>query len=342
MLTILENYPLKQLNTFGINVRARYFVEIFSLDEIKEFFKDPVKNKLPLLILGGGSNILFTKNFDGVVMKINIRGKNIVNENSDYKYLKAGAGENWNDLVIFGIKNNLGGIENLSLIPGCVGAAPMQNIGAYGVELKDVFFELEAYMIETGEIKKFSAKMCHFGYRESIFKNELKGKCIIVSVTFELKKNHILNTSYGAIEEELKIMEVKKPDIQTVSEAVCRIRRSKLPDPAVIGNAGSFFKNPMVTLEHYRELKFKFKDLVAYPVGENENLKWKLAAGWLIEKAGWKGKRFNNFGVHEKQALVLANYGNANGQQILELSEKIMIDIKEKFGVDLEREVNVV
>lgn len=338
MLRISENFPLKNLNTFGIETFAKYFIEINSTEEIYQFFKNETLNRQPLLILGGGSNILFTQNFNGVVLKINLKGKSIVKEDENNIFIKVAAGENWHEFVTYCIKNNWAGIENLSLIPGCVGAAPMQNIGAYGVELKDVFHELQAFILETGEIKIFSKQECAFGYRESIFKNELKGKCIILSVTFQLNKNPEFNTSYGAIENELKKMNVSKLSIKAVSEAVCRIRSSKLPDPKIIGNAGSFFKNPTVTREKFELLKKNFPDIVAYKNSDG----MKLAAGWLIEKAGWKGRRFENFGVHKNQALVLVNYGGANGREIYNLSEKILIDVREKFGVELEREVNVI
>lgn len=349
---IFENYPLSHLNTFGIEACARFFTEVSSLDDIQEFFNNKQLRGLPLFILGGGSNVLLTRDFGGVVMKINIAGKTVVKEDEDYVYLKSGAGENWHRLVAFCVENGYYGVENLSLIPGCTGAAPMQNIGAYGAELKDVFYELEALMTGSGEVKKFLNEECRFGYRESIFKNELKGKCIILSVTLKLSKKPSFNTSYGAIEEELKAMNVTELSIKAVSEAVCRIRKSKLPDPAVIGNAGSFFKNPTVSKEKFEELKKVFPGMVAYPsavpdeTGHGQAGKkepgWKLAAGWLIEKAGWKGKRFDGYGVHEKQALVLVNYGGAKGEDIYLLSQKIMEDIKEKFGVALEREVNII
>lgn len=351
MLTISENYPLKQLNTFGIDASAKFFTEVSSTGDITEFFENNKLSSLPLFILGGGSNVLLTKNFEGIVMKINITGKNVIKEDENYAYIRTGAGENWHNLVLFCIEKGLGGIENLSLIPGCAGAAPMQNIGAYGAELKDVFYELEALMIESGEIKKYSKDECKFGYRDSIFKNELKGKCIIVSVTLRLNKKPKFNTSYGAIEAELKAMNITELSIKAISEAICRIRRSKLPDPAVIGNAGSFFKNPTVSKEKFDELKLQFPDMIGYDLpprpspgerGEKKTTLVKLAAGWLIEKAGWKGKRFDGYGVHQKQALVLVNYGGAQGTDIYNLSGKILEDIKEKFGVLLEREVNVV
>lgn len=346
MLRISENFSLKKHNTFGIEARARYFIEISQPGEISEFLQNDRLKHLPLFILGGGSNVLLTKDFNGVVLKINIPGKAIQKEDENFVYLKAGAGENWHNLVLFCLEKNWGGAENLSLIPGSVGAAPMQNIGAYGTEFKDVFFELEAVMTDSGKIKKFSKEECHFGYRESVFKNELKGKCIIVSVTLKLKKEPVLNTSYGAIEQELKVMNVTSPGIKDVSEAVCRIRKSKLPDPAEIGNAGSFFKNPIVPKEKYETLKARFEGLVAYPSPptplHKEGESWKLAAGWLIENAGWKGKRIGDCGVHRNQALVLVNYGNASGDDLLNLSQKIIEDIKEKYDVELEREVNVV
>ncbi len=338
MLQIFQNLSLKKYNSFGIEATAAYFLKVSSLQEIREFFSNEKWSSLPLFILGGGSNILFTNNFAGVVMKINCKEKIIVKEDEGNIFIKVGAGEIWHEFVLYCIENNFSGIENLSLIPGCVGAAPMQNIGAYGVELKDVFFELEAFIIDSGKVKKFSKEECKFGYRESIFKNELKNKCIILSVTFCLKKTPQFNTSYGAIEEELKKMNVSKLTIKSVSDAVCNIRKSKLPDPLIIGNAGSFFKNPTVTNEKFQNLKNEFPDIVAY---KNES-GMKLAAGWLIERAGWKGKKINGYGVHQNQALVLVNYGGANGNDIFNLSQKILDNIKEKFGVELEREVNIV
>lgn len=331
-MKLLENVSLRKLNTFGIEVFAKYFLEVGSPADIQNFLEH---NKFPLLVLGGGSNILFTKNFEGVVLKNNIRGIEFLREDAEHYYVKAGAGEVWHQFVMHCIKNNYAGVENLSLIPGSVGAAPIQNIGAYGAEQKDVFFELEAIDIRENKLVKLSNSDCRFGYRDSIFKREDKGRFIIASVTFRLLKKPVLNTSYGAINQEIEKMGVKEISIAAISQAVCNIRRSKLPDPEKIGNAGSFFKNPVISTEKFDSLKKEFPSITAYkdPGG------MKLAAGWLIEQCGWKGKQVGNTGVHKDQALVLVNYGNAKGAEVFELSGKILQSVKEKFGVELEREV---
>jgi UDP-N-acetylmuramate dehydrogenase len=292
-----------------------------------------------LLILGGGSNILFTKDFDGLVILNNIKGKEIIDQNQQSIFLKIGAGENWHELVMYCVDNGWGGIENLSLIPGNTGTAPMQNIGAYGVEIKETFIELEALEISSGKIVKFNNSDCEFGYRESVFKNKMKNQYIILNITLELKKNPVLNINYGDVKAILESQNIKNPAIKEVSNAIISIRQSKLPDPKKIGNSGSFFKNPIVSLNQLELIKKKHPNVVNYEINENE---FKIAAGWLIERAGWKGKKFNNYGVHEKQALVLVNYGLANGMEIFELSEKIILDIKDKFGITLEREVNII
>lgn len=336
-MKILENFSLKKYNTFGIDASSSFFTEVSSVDEIKEAllkWKDS-----PRLILGGGSNILLTKDFPGIVIKINLKGIGIEKENKNFIYVKSAAGENWNEFVQYCVSRGYGGVENLSLIPGNVGAGPMQNIGAYGVELKDVFYELEALNIETLEIEKFNNAECKFGYRESIFKHEAKGKYIILSVTLKLNKVPVFNTSYGAIEEELKAMNVHELSIAVISRAVCNIRKSKLPDPTQIGNAGSFFKNPVVSREKYEALQKEFPTIPGYKNSETEI---KLAAGWLIEQCGWKGVTTGETGVHKKQALVLVNYGNAKGKEVYDLSQKILDSVKEKFGVLLEREVNII
>lgn len=332
-----RNISLKPYNTFGIDVSASYFARFKSVKELKDYFSDPGLSKLPLLMLGGGSNLLLTKNYEGLVLKNELSGIEILTADNSV-FVKSAAGENWHDLVLFTIKNNLGGIENLSLIPGSVGAAPMQNIGAYGVEVKDVFHELEAYEIATGKIKKFNAQQCRFGYRESVFKQELKNQFVITSVTLKLTKNQTLNTSYGAINDELKKRGITNPTIKDVSDAVISIRQSKLPDPKEIGNSGSFFKNPVIAKSKFFALKEKFPDIVNYPVDDNNV---KLAAGWLIENAGWKGKTIGNYGVHKNQALVLVNYGGANGNDIYQLSEDILKSVKMLYDVELEREVNI-
>ncbi len=333
-----ENYSLKKNNTFGIDAKAKYFATFFNLDELKEIVHAPVFSLGQHFILGGGSNLLLTQDIEGIVLKNNLKGIQLIREDRDYYYVKAAAGEVWHDLVLFCIENNYAGLENLSLIPGNVGASPMQNIGAYGVEIKDCFHELEAFHIENKTMQTFDKAACKFGYRESVFKQAFKNQYIITSVTYRLNKKPVFKISYGAIEKELEQMGVEKLSIRAISEAVCSIRRSKLPDPAVIGNAGSFFKNPEVMKTKYEFLQLKFPEMVAYPL-ENGNVK--LAAGWLIERCGWKGKRVGDAGVHALQALVLVNYGNATGKQIFELSEKIVQSVMDVFGVTLEREVNI-
>ena len=338
-MNIIENYPLLKLNTFGVDVKAKYFTSINTINELIELTKTNVFKDLELLILGGGSNILFTKNFDGLVILNNIKGKEIIDQNQQSIFLKVGAGENWHELVMYCVDNGWGGIENLSLIPGNTGTAPMQNIGAYGVEIKETFVELEALEISSGKIVKFNNSDCEFGYRESVFKNKMKNQYIILNITLELKKNPVLNINYGDVKAILESQNIKNPAIKEVSNAIISIRQSKLPDPKKIGNSGSFFKNPIVSLNQLELIKKKYPNVVNYEINENE---FKIAAGWMIERAGWKGKKFNNYGVHEKQALVLVNYGLANGMEIFELSEKIILDIKDKFGITLEREVNII
>jgi UDP-N-acetylmuramate dehydrogenase len=335
-MQLTENFSLKPYNTFGINVMAKYFVAFANTNELAEILENKNEHKL---ILGGGSNILFTKNYDGLILKNEIAGIEKINEDDTHVYIRAGAGVGWHEFVLYCINNNFAGVENLSLIPGSVGASPMQNIGAYGVEIKDVFHELEAYNIEEKKLVTFSKNDCAFGYRESIFKNKYKGQFVITSVTFKLNKIPKYNTSYGAIETELEKMAVQSLSIKAISDAVIHIRQSKLPDPKQIGNAGSFFKNPTIQNTQFEKLKNEFPNIVGYAVGENET---KLAAGWLIEQCGWKGYRKGDAGCHEKQALVLVNYGNAIGEEILQLSEKIIGSVKLKFDVLLSREVNVI
>lgn len=335
MNKISENISLRPYNTFGIDARAKYFAAFKDLDELVAFSASDLE--LPTFILGGGSNILFTKDFDGLVLKNEISGIEKISEDDEYVYVKAGAGENWHRFVLYCIDRNWSGLENLSLIPGNVGASPMQNIGAYGVELKDFFYSLEAFHLEEKKIFSFSRNDCEFGYRNSVFKERYKDQFIITSVTFQLRKTPVFNTSYGAIREELEKMGVKELSVQAISQAVINIRSSKLPDPKEIGNAGSFFKNPEVSLDKCQELQSEFPAIIAYPSGS----KMKLAAGWLIEQCGWKGQRRGDAGCHEKQALVLVNYGNAKGQEILDLSDEILRSVNKKFGLILEREVNV-
>ncbi len=337
-MIVREKFSLKKYNTFGIEAIARFFAEINSAEDVRELCTDDQFVKADKLILGGGSNILFTKDFDGIVIKNNFRGMDASSENAEHIFVKVGAGENWHSFVLHCIENNYAGVENLSLIPGNVGASPMQNIGAYGLEIKDVFHELEALEITTGEMMKFSAADCNFGYRESVFKNKHRNQFIITSVTFRLNKIPKFNISYGAIEQELEKMGVKELSIAAISKAVCNIRSSKLPDPKQIGNAGSFFKNPVVSQELYEKIKKEFPNVVGYTSGNEV----KLAAGWLIEQCGWKGYRKNDFGVHINQALVLVNYGGASGDELYNLSQEVMDSVQKKFGVSLEREVNIV
>lgn len=338
-MNIKQNQSLKKYNTFGIDVTADYFVEINSLEELNTLFSDSKYYNLPRLILGGGSNILLTKNFEGIVIQLNLKGIFEENTDEEFVYIKALAGESWHEFVQWNLNQNYGGLENLSFIPGNVGTAPMQNIGAYGVEIKDVFYALEAFEIATGKLKVFSLEECEFGYRESIFKNHLKGQYIIISVTFKLtKQHHIIKKSYGAIQSELEKEHIQNPTIQEISKAVIAIRKSKLPDPKQIGNSGSFFKNPIISKRHFEKLQRDYPDLTSYPIDE-KNVK--IAAGWLIDQAGWKGKRFGDAGVHTKQALVLVNYGKATGKNIYDLSQNIIDDIEAKFEIHLEREVNI-
>ena len=336
-MKILHNVSLKPYNTFGIDVKATHFVEITSLEELQELMRQEVFS-LPRLILGGGSNVLFTKDFEGLVVKLSIKGKTLVSETGEHIIVKAGAGEVWHELVLFAIENNWAGIENMSLIPGTVGAAPMQNIGAYGVEIKDVFESLEAIEIATGKVKQFGASACDFGYRWSVFKGTLKDKYIITSVTFKLDKQPTFKTEYGDIKNTLAEMEVKELSIKAISDAVIKIRQSKLPDPAKIGNAGSFFKNPEIPEKQFIELKQKFENIVGYPSTPGMV---KVPAGWLIDQAGWKGKTIGEIGVHKNQALVLVNYGGGKGNDIYALALEVKASVKEKYGVDIEPEVNV-
>jgi len=341
-MQVQPNSSLKKYNTFGIDVMAKYFALFNSVDAINELlaFKEPSHRALrAALVLGGGSNILFTKNFDGIVLKNEIKGIEVINEDDDHVYINAGAGENWHQFVMHCINNNLAGIENLSLIPGNVGASPMQNIGAYGVEIKDVFHSLNAFHLQEKTSITFNLNDCAFGYRESVFKKKYKDQFVITDVTYKLNKKPVFNTSYGAIEQELEKMGVTALSIKAISDAVINIRSSKLPDPAVIGNAGSFFKNPEISNQQFHELTQTFPAIVGYSLS-NGNVK--LAAGWLIEQCGWKGYRKGDAGCHAKQALVLVNYGNAKGDEIYALSESIIGSVQQKFGVVLEREVNII
>lgn len=334
-MKMLENISLKPYNTFHIETTARYFSILNDADSLQEL---PLGNQ-PLLVLGGGSNMLLTRNFDGLVLKNEIMGIELVHEDPEFIYVSAGAGENWHGFVKHCISKGWGGLENLSLIPGSVGASPMQNIGAYGVELEDVFWSLEAWHIQEKRIHTFTKSDCAFGYRESVFKKSLKGKYIILKVTYRLHKKPVFHTSYGAITQELERMGVTEYSVSAISEAVIRIRTSKLPDPAIIGNAGSFFKNPVVSHDTFEQLKASFPSIVAFPQLDQSV---KLAAGWLIEQCGWKGYRSGDAGCHASQALVLVNYGNATGKEIYDLSEMILQSVKARFGISLEREVNII
>jgi len=336
MLQIHQNVSLKNFNTFGIDANARYFVEIDHADDLVELFLDTQWHSIDRLILGGGSNLLLTKDFDGLVIRINIRGIGH-RINHEEVFVEAGAGEIWNGFVQYCVKWEFAGVENLSLIPGSVGASPIQNIGAYGVELKDVFDSCIAFEIASGTFKTFTKGDCHFAYRESIFKQK-PNQYIIVKVKFRLSLIPNINTRYGAIEQELNVRGITTPTIKDISDVVSHIRVSKLPDPSTIGNAGSFFKNPVITAEEFEPIKVKFPDIVNYPAGDGLV---KLAAGWLIEQCGWKGKVVGNTGTWKNQALVLVNHGGATGHEVYELSSQIIESVRSKFGVVLQREVNI-
>ncbi|RXP55770.1 UDP-N-acetylmuramate dehydrogenase [Lutibacter sp. HS1-25] len=333
-MKIQENISLKPFNTFGIDVYAKRFVTINSLNDLKSI----TSKEKNIFLMSGGSNMLLTKDIENLVLQINLKGIVVNDTDNDVVYVTAEAGENWHEFVMWCISQNYGGLENLALIPGNVGTCPIQNIGAYGVEIKDTFHQLEALEIETGKIKTFTNEVCDFGYRNSVFKNELKGKYIIVNVTFKLtKRNHNFNISYGAISSTLK--DISKPTLQEIANAVIAIRQSKLPDPREIGNSGSFFKNPVIDLDSFQILQKKYPEIPHYIVSENEI---KIPAGWLIEQCGFKGQRFGDAGVHQNQALVLVNYGNASGQEILELAQKIQQKILETYNILLEIEVNII
>ncbi|MEO9569830.1 MAG: UDP-N-acetylmuramate dehydrogenase [Polaribacter sp.] len=335
-MKIENNISLKQYNTFGIDVTAKRFVSIDSVYQLQQL----LKIEKDIFLISGGSNMLLTKDIEKLVVHINIKGISIDRENKNDIYITVNAGENWHDFVLWCVSENYGGIENLSLIPGNVGTCPIQNIGAYGVEVKDTITKVEALDIETGKLVQFSNTECNFGYRNSIFKNEAKGKYILTSVSFQLTKTkHNLNSSYGAIEAELTSKNITNPSLKNISEAVIAIRESKLPDPKKIGNSGSFFKNPVIAKSQFLELQKEYPNVPSYIVSDTEI---KVPAGWLIEQAGFKGKRFGNYGVHEKQALVLVNYEHATGEEIYQLAEKIKETIFKKFRISLEIEVNII
>lgn len=337
-MNLQSNISLKQYNTFGIDVIAKYFAAFSSTDELQYLLSDKSFQNEEKLVLGGGSNILFTKNVEALVLKNEIGGIALIEETENHYFVKAGAGVVWHELVMQCIQNGYAGIENLALIPGNVGASPMQNIGAYGVEIKDVFHSLEAIHISDNKKVVITKSDCEFGYRESVFKHAYKNQFIITSVTYQLNKKPEFHTSYGAIKEELDRLQIYDLSIDAIAQAVVNIRRSKLPDPKIIGNSGSFFKNPEIDSSFFNELKIKFPQIVGY---SNDSALTKIAAGWLIENCGWKGYRAGDAGCHDKQALVLVNFGKATGNEIFDLSEKIIESVKNRFGIQLEREVNI-
>ena len=335
-MEIKKNISLQAYNTFGLNVKAEQFAFVKNEKELKDFL---IKSKKELFILGGGSNILLTKNVKGLVLKNEIKGIEVVRNYKHCVHVAIGSGENWHQFVLWAIENNYAGVENLSLIPGTVGAAPIQNIGAYGVELKDVFVRLEAIELKTGRKRKFTLKDCAFGYRDSVFKRKFKHKYFISKVILKLQKKGKLNISYGAIKTTLKAMGINNPGIKEVSDAVIKIRSSKLPDPKKLGNAGSFFKNPTISKTQFKKLQKAFPNIVFYELPNN---RVKIPAGWLIEQCGWKGKRVGETGSHAKQSLVLVNYGNAKGKAIAVLAEKILASVEKIFGIQLQSEVNII
>jgi UDP-N-acetylmuramate dehydrogenase len=337
-MEILNHFSLKNYNTFGIEANAKQFVGVHSVADLKTvLIENKAKNKF---ILGGGSNMLLTQDIDALVIHIDLKGKKIVEENDDFVWVESQAGENWHELVLWTINQNFGGLENMSLIPGNVGTTPVQNIGAYGTEIKDTFVSCSAIKIDTLEMKIFSKAACHFGYRESVFKNEVKDQYIIISVVFKLtKRNHKINISYGDIASELEKNNIATPTLKDVSNAVITIRQSKLPDPKVLGNSGSFFKNPIVLKSEFEKIHQKFPEMKFYEISETEV---KVPAGWLIEQAGFKGKRYGDAGIHKNQALVLVNYGSATGQEILNVSKEIQDTIFNTFGIHIEAEVNII
>ena len=337
-MQIQKNYNLSKLNTFGIKIKAKFFVEIDNETDLSELFILPEFRQNKKIFLGGGSNILFTENFNGIVVLNKLKGMEILSEDVESAVIRSMSGENWHDLVIFTVRRGYWGIENLSLIPGTVGAAPMQNIGAYGAELKNVLENVETFDIATGIKRIFSREECKLGYRDSIFKNELKDKYFISAITLKLSKIGEKNTSYKALQEHLEKNKIEVKNPKNISDAVIFIRQSKLPDPKVIGNAGSFFKNVFVKKEQLQKLRADYPDM---PYFEEDGVN-KIPAGWLIEQCGWKGRRVGNVGVHDKQALVLVNHGGATGTELVKLAKKIIISVKEKFGLELVPEVNLI
>lgn len=337
-MEIQNNFSLKKYNTFGIEAKARQFVAVHTVEELQTILRQHPDEKK--FILGGGSNMLLTKDVDALVIHVDLKGKKVISEDEDFVTVEAQAGENWHEFVLWTIGQDFGGLENMSLIPGNVGTTPIQNIGAYGTEIKDTFVSCEAMEIATQNLRMFTNPECRFGYRESVFKQELKDRYIITSVRFKLtKRNHKINTSYGDITSELAKNNIENPGLKDVSNAVIAIRQSKLPDPKELGNSGSFFKNPIVPKSEFDRIHAKFPEMKYYPVSDTEV---KVPAGWLIEQAGFKGQRFGDAGIHKNQALVLVNYGNATGQEILNVSKQVQKTILEKFGIAIEAEVNVI
>ncbi|PZX92964.1 UDP-N-acetylenolpyruvoylglucosamine reductase [Flavobacterium aquariorum] len=337
-MEILNNFSLKNYNTFGIEAKAEQFVAVHSVSELKSILEQNKNQKK--FVLGGGSNMLLTKNIEALVIHIDLKGKKILKEDADYVWVESQAGENWHQFVLWAIDQNFGGLENMSLIPGNVGTTPVQNIGAYGTEIKDTFVSCDAINIESLEMRTFNKEECNFGYRESIFKNEVKDQYIITSVVFKLtKQNHKINTSYGDITAELAKNNITTPGLKDVSNAVIAIRKSKLPDPAELGNSGSFFKNPILLKSDFEKIHQNFPEMRFFDISETEV---KIPAGWLIEQAGLKGKRFGDAGIHKNQALVLVNYGGATGQEILDVSKTVQDTVFNTFGIHIEAEVNII
>ena len=337
-MEIVSNFSLKKHNTFGIEAKAKQFVAVHSVQDLKTILQENQSQKK--FILGGGSNMLLTKDIDALVIHVDLKGKKIIKENNDFVWVEGQAGESWHEFVLWTIDQNFGGLENMSLIPGNVGTTPVQNIGAYGTEIKDTFASCEAMTIESQEMRTFTKEECRFGYRESIFKNEAKNQYVITSVVFKLTKiNHKINTSYGDISSELAKNNITIPTLKDISNAVIAIRQSKLPDPKELGNSGSFFKNPILLKSDFEKIQQQFPEIKYFDISKTEV---KVPAGWLIEKAGFKGKRFGDAGIHKNQALVLVNYGNATGQEILNVSKDIQETIFKKFGIHIEAEVNVI
>lgn len=337
--SVQTDVDLTPYNTLNVKAKARYFLSITSGEQLSSLINNGLSEYPEVFILGGGSNVLFAQDFQGLILHINIKGREVVKETEDEVWLRVGAGENWHETVLYSVEQGWGGIENLSLIPGTVGAAPIQNIGAYGVELQDVFEKLEAVELATGQPFSFDKEQCAFGYRDSVFKNKWKGEYVVTHLTMRLSKNPSINTDYGAIREELKSRGIEEPTIRDLSEVVIDIRNSKLPNPKDLGNAGSFFKNPIVSRQTYEHLKNNYPSVPAYPLNDIEV---KIPAGWLIEQAGWKGKVQGNAGTYQQQALVIVNHGGASGEEILHLAESIRESVKQKFGISLVPEVNIV